>query len=404
MLGTVVIAALVSSPVPFDEAADHTPKQRSSDTPAGSQTLSLGSADAPARGAIAQLTQPAGVPLAQGVTSTDETPNRVLRSTGNTEKPFSAVGVSWTYRQASVTSVALRTKSDTDVPWSAWHSTTAEATGRTSERDGTGVIWTGPAVAVDVVVTSLERTAARDVRVGLIDPGRRAGDADTSGITTKASEKTSTQAGDSTLEVASRAQWGADEKLMTWTPEYAPEISAVVVHHTATTTEYTPEQVPAILRSIYRYQAVERGWGDIGYNIIVDKFGHAWEGRAGGIDKAVIGAHAQGFNAETSGIALIGNYVTAPPTEAALETLGRSIAYKLGRQDIKPTDTVRLTAGSGPRYPRGEVINVPAVIGHEAVGRTACPGVQLDAALPALRARAAALIGTVSGPTVTATG
>src|SRR3712207_1623660 len=83
--------------------------------------------------------------------------------------------------------------------------------------------------------------------------------------------------------IYSRAQWGADESLMGWDPQYAPTIKAATIHHTADGNNYAAADVPAILRSMYAYHAVSRGWGDIGYNVIVDKFGRAWEGRTGGL-------------------------------------------------------------------------------------------------------------------------
>ena len=71
-----------------------------------------------------------------------------------------------------------------------------------------------------------------------------------------------------------------------------------------------------MMRSIYRYHAVSRGWGDIGYNVIVDKFGRRWEGRAGGLASTVVGAHAGGFNSGTFGVSMLGNYESVnPPSE-----------------------------------------------------------------------------------------
>ncbi|MGH3431125.1 MAG: peptidoglycan recognition protein family protein, partial [Mycobacteriales bacterium] len=238
-------------------------------------------------------------------------------------------------------------------------------------------------------VTSVRGEAPTEVRASLIDPGRRAED------TAQRQPEITLKGGSNDkakLSIRTRSAWGADEKQMTWKPQYAPKVQAVVIHHTATTTDYSAAQVPAILRSIYRYQAIDRGWGDIGYNIIVDKYGRAWEGRAGGVDKPVIGAHAEGFNSGTAGITLIGNYVTSKPTPQALDTLARAIAYKLGPPKVDPMGTISLTGGPGPRYAKGATVTIPAVIGHEAVGRTACPGKNLDAALPDLRKRAKALL------------
>ena len=86
------------------------------------------------------------------------------------------------------------------------------------------------------------------------------------------------------------------------------------MHHTADTNNYTADQVPAMMRSIYRYHTVSRGWGDIGYNVIVDKYGRLWEGRFGGLASTVIGAHAGGFNTGTFGVSMLGNYDTTPTT------------------------------------------------------------------------------------------
>jgi hypothetical protein len=176
--------------------------------------------------------------------------------------------------------------------------------------------------------------------------------------------------------IYSRAQWGADETLMGWDVEYAPTIQAATVHHTADKNTYAAADVPAIMRSIYAYHAVSLKWGDIGYNVVVDKFGRAWEGRSGGLASTVIGAHAGGFNVGTFGISMLGNYDVADTTPAMIDTVAGVIAWKLSLYGVDPAGATTLVSKGGgtARYAAGVPVTVPTIFAHRDVGSTACPG------------------------------
>src|SRR5699024_9834099 len=88
--------------------------------------------------------------------------------------------------------------------------------------------------------------------------------------------------------------------------DVAGETTAAIVHHSAGANDYDAEDVPAILRGIHTFHVEGRGWDDVGYNMFADKYGRLWEGRAGSLSKAVVGAHAVGYNTGTFGISVLG--------------------------------------------------------------------------------------------------
>ncbi len=141
-----------------------------------------------------------------------------------------------------------------------------------------------------------------------------------------------------------------------------------MVHHTATSNSYSPAQSASIVRGIYVYYIQGRGYCDIGYNFLVDRYGIIFEGRYGGVDRGVIGAHATLFNTGTTGIAMIGDYGTISPTAATFNALANLIAWKMSIHQINPFYPVAY---------RGAILN--PIIGHRDAGRvsgdpTACPG------------------------------
>jgi hypothetical protein len=185
-------------------------------------------------------------------------------------------------------------------------------------------------------------------------------------------------------QVHSRAAWGADESLRRRAPSYASKVVAVTVHHTANANGYSRQDVPAIIRADYAYHVRTRGWNDLGYNLLVDQYGGIWEGRAGGLGRATVGAHAQGFNAGTVGVAMIGDMTTTTASTLAEKALARVIAYASSTWHFDPAGTVRMRNDGSPRFANDQVVTLPRVFGHQQTYSTACPG-SLQGRLPYLR-------------------
>ena len=187
--------------------------------------------------------------------------------------------------------------------------------------------------------------------------------------------------------IISRAQWGADEHMRCGNPVYDNGIRAAVVHHTAGSNDYTPQDSAGIVRSIFEYHALTLGWCDIAYNALVDKYGQVFEGRAGGMDKPVEGSHTGGFNRNTWGVAMIGDFDDVPPTPIQLRTTARLIGWRLGLDHVNPLGTVVLPSAGGEftKFPTGATPTLPTIFTHRDVGNTDCPGNAAYAAMGQLR-------------------
>ncbi|MFE0085733.1 N-acetylmuramoyl-L-alanine amidase, partial [[Kitasatospora] papulosa] len=212
--------------------------------------------------------------------------------------------------------------------------------------------------------------------------------------------------------ITSRADWGADESISPEEPGYLPggKIKAVVVHHTAESNAYTCADGPAVVRGIYAYHVQQLGWKDLGYNFLVDKCGTVYEGRKGGIDRPVLGAHAYGFNTETTGISVLGTYTDAAPPQAAMASVARIAAWKLGQYGVDPAGTTTLTAGDsglnyfGKTWAKGAQLSFPVIHGHRDGYNTQCPGDAFYAQLGTIRSWAAGPVTGLAIKSVTGAG
>ncbi|MGY6025530.1 peptidoglycan recognition protein family protein [Streptomyces spinosirectus] len=204
--------------------------------------------------------------------------------------------------------------------------------------------------------------------------------------------------------ITSRAGWGADESISPDPSEYNADVKAVFVHHTDGSNDYSCADSASIVRGIYAYHVQVNGWNDIGYNFLVDKCGTIFEGRKGGTDLPVLGAHTYGWNRESAGIAVLGDFTSTGATNAALASVARIAAWKLGQYGADPSSTVKLTAGAaqtnyfGTAFTAGGQYTFNRISAHRDGYNTQCPGSSLYAQLPTIRAWAS---GPVQGLKIT---
>jgi N-acetylmuramoyl-L-alanine amidase-like protein len=184
--------------------------------------------------------------------------------------------------------------------------------------------------------------------------------------------------------ILGREAWGANEAIRRAPPSFATSLQFALVHHTAGSNSYTASQSAAIVRGIEVYHVKGNGWNDIGYNFLVDKYGQVFEGRYGGVERPVIGAHAEGFNTGSVGVAVLGTYGSSAPPGVARTALANLLAWRLDLAHVDPTSTLTWASGGNARYASGVPVVLRAISGHRDTGFTTCPGAALYAQLAAI--------------------
>ena len=360
---------------------------------------------------------------------------------------FSLVGVTWADPDTELRGrVQVRTRTTATGNWSGWqdidtHNEDHGADPGTAERDSghvhgsTAPLWVGDSDGVDVRVranTAQTRTVEAvaeqpsalpaGLHLELVDPGAPQAPLAGARATTNRNHnynhnRTATphlaatelpalskQATERELvalghkaqpyigprpRIVTRHGWGADEKLREKGFVYTKKVKAAFVHHTASGNNYRCSQAPSVIRGIYRYHVKSSGWRDIGYNFLVDKCGTIYEGRAGGVAKAVMGAHTLGFNTDSMGIAVLGTFGSAKPSSAAVTAIAKLTAWKLGLYGVNPRGKTYLKSGGGNLYRKGKNVRLNVISGHRDGFATECPGRQLYGKLGSARSTSA---------------
>ncbi|MGK9464464.1 N-acetylmuramoyl-L-alanine amidase [Streptomyces sp. G6] len=399
--------------------------------PASAATTPANRGAAPAGAYVPGSTQ--SLPLAP--LGGDRAPGTAEQGVPRRDVPhFSLVGVVWDDPATELHGqVQVRTRAAATGVWSAWqeletHNADHAADPGTPEstsgrvRGATAPLWVGESDGVEVRVRAdsapgAARTASHTtgparhtafalptgMRLELVDPGEGAPPAPEDGPrTTAAAGLAPLGAHEIPAErqrvkpytgprpsITTRRGWGADEKLREKKYVYTKKVKAAFVHHSATGNNYRCSQAPSVIRSIYRYHVNSMGWRDLGYNFLIDKCGKIYEGRAGGVSKAVLGAHTYGFNSNSMGIAVLGTYSSKKPSSAAVKAVARLTAWKLGLSGMNPRGKTYLKSGGGNLYRKGKNVRLNVISGHRDGFATSCPGKKLYGKLGTARSTAA---------------
>lgn len=191
------------------------------------------------------------------------------------------------------------------------------------------------------------------------------------------------------LRVLPREAWAGDARPAGPVAE-EPDVRCLVVHHTVNVNDYGADEVPSLLRDIHSFHTgPQRGWPDIAYNFVVDRFGQAWETRAGSLDRPVAGDATGGSQGFDQKCAFLGDHRTEDPTAEAVTTMTGLLAFLADRSgvDTRPGAMVTFESRGSNLHPPGRIVETATITGHRTMSQTACPGDAafrlVDARLPA---------------------
>ena len=328
-----------------------------------------------------------------------------------TVSPFTLAGLTWVGPVSIGTEFKVRVR-ESGV-WSAWfkleygeyQGVGKDGTESVDTRAGSDPLLTGLADGVEVVMENTSAVVPSQMKVTLVNSqvtkqDRNLGQQSIRMATTDTgmqSQAVAALVGAAVSpqgalvarpRIVTRAEWGADETWRDPVPRVGTTLLAGIVHHTASTNNYTADQAPAQMRNLYAYFTKSLNYADMGYNFLVDKYGTIYEGRSGcavgavDCDSASVpvqGAHTAGLNLNTFGVSAIGNYdVLAPENPGAMvESIASLMAWKLAPYGLDPNATASImstdTSGSS-KFSAGQTAITQVISAHRDVGKTVCPG------------------------------
>jgi hypothetical protein len=325
---------------------------------------------------------------------------------------FALVGVQWS--SPADPTIELRTRVGVGA-WCRW--TIASVLGHGPDRPATDQsgrfgepVWTGPADYVQLRSTR----AVHGVRLHFVAPRPVPGTPATVANAALADATTARafplaqpvlDAGPGQPPIIARSAWAQGHAPPSHVPLYGT-VKLAFVHHSETPNGYSAGEVPSILLSIFDYHRYVRDYFDIAYNFAVDAFGRIWEARAGGVDLPIVGAHAGGYNTESTGMVVLGSFMDVVPSPAAITALEGLLAWKLALHGVpalgRVTVEVAPYAAFYTPFAPGAHVSLPRVAGHRDGDETSCPGNAFYARLPSMRPKVAQLAGSPARATIAA--
>ncbi len=178
------------------------------------------------------------------------------------------------------------------------------------------------------------------------------------------------------LEVLPRAAWaGADRPPKGEAPE--EDVRFLLVHHTADRLQHEADEVPAILQGYYDFHTGEaKGWPDVAYNFMIDRYGRVWETHDGSIERRLQGFATGGNQGFSQLVCLIGDFTNEMPSDEALAALTRTLAWLAERDGVEVGDgaTTSFVSRGSNRHAEGVEVTTKTITGHRAMSQTSCPG------------------------------
>lgn len=253
---------------------------------------------------------------------------------------------------------------------------------------GATAYWVEPAGAVDAEVHEI---AARPRVLGALDDGGGGG-----------AEPTTVEPIPG-LSIIERSNWTDVERLDTIDCTIRSSVFGLgcradvglrhaVVHHTVNVNGYSEADVPDLIWGIQRHHMENRGWDDIAYNFVVDRFGRIWHARAGDIDEPISGGHTTGLNAESVGVAVLGTFTDHAAPDAVVDAIGRLLGWKLSLHGVDPLGRSLVRSSGGDLAESGDMVDLRNISGHRDNQFTSCPGTALYDRLDEIRDAAAELV------------